>query len=1313
MQDLNPINFPAKLPLTSRQLGQLKLDLVKSVSSSDLFRLMKRASRFSRSSINAELVPKEWKSFQDAVRHSHEKVQARQKNVPKIRFPDLPVSARSEEIRQLIEGNQVVIIAGETGSGKTTQIPKICLQAGRGVKGIIGHTQPRRIAARTVANRIAEELESPLGKAVGYKVRFADQTSSDSYIKLMTDGILLAEIQRDRFLSKYDTLIIDEAHERSLNIDFLLGYLKTLLVQRNDLKLIITSATIDIQKFSAHFNNAPIVEVSGRTYPVDIVYSDLDVLEGDRNQQIVDCLRDIQDTQEQGDVLVFLSGEREIREASLALRRAQFHNTEIAPLYARLSLAEQSKIFSPHKGRRVILSTNVAETSLTVPGIRYVIDTGRARVSRYSFRTKVQRLPIEAISQASASQRAGRCGRVSDGVCFRLYQQDDFEGRPEFTDPEIVRTNLAAVILQMLQLRLGDIRNFPFIDPPDSRLINDGYKLLEELQAVTPDGKLTAVGKKLVTLPVDPRFARMILESDKNGSLNELIIITSGLSIQDPRERPGDKQQAADQAHKQWADQDSDFLSLLNVWNHFEEKRSDLSTNQYSKYCRSQYVSFIRMREWRDLHHQLHSACRALALKENQQAADYASVHRSLLSGLLGQIGTREEKWEFLGTRNRKFFIFPGSGLSKKPPKWVMAGSLMETTKQYALNAAKIDSAWLESLAAHLVKKTHSEPFYHQKSGQVMASERQTLFGLSIVEGKKVVYGNINASEARKVFIQQALVEEGYRGKGVFYAHNHALVSELQALEDRFRRRDLLAEQMVIFSHYDERVPASVCNLPAFEKWRKTAEKADSQLLFMSKESLLLRGLSDSEEAQFPEVLVHEGLEFDLRYHFEPGHAEDGVNLLIPLAVLHQLPHYLFQWLVPGMLRDKCIALIKGLPKHVRRQFIPVPDYVDKILLNVSAQDRPLTTVLSEQLQRLTGIKVEETSWNSNNLDNWYQMNFSLQNEKGQLIAMARSLHQLQGDFKQQIKQSLDRPSEQSIARKGILEWDFDQLPVEVELPRGDMIIKAWPALQDNGESTSIELVDNPLIAEQTSRNGQLRLALLRGKEQHKYLSKNLLRGKELALKAATLGPRDDMVTAIIEASFQQAIFSSGIVIRDKQGFEKSYSTGIPQVVGIAQQHAVQIDSVLTELHEQQKRLRGLDLLAVDAQLDIARQMSWLFSSDTLRRVKPENTQQYPRFVKGISIRIDKLTSQAVKDREHISELRSFALGVEELQEKQQLLTADLADSLLDFQWLLEEYRVSLFAQQLKTRVPVSAKRLTKRWSTILNQLKILLPDYH
>ena len=722
--------FPEQAPSSAQQFAPITSALASLVTSRDLFRLSKQLTELQQHLARKQDITQGWKKWRQAAQRSQQIVSARRDNLPAISYPDLPVSARSEEIVELIRNHQVVVVAGETGSGKTTQLPKICLQAGRGINGIIGHTQPRRIAARTVANRIADELKTPLGETVGYQVRFSDQSSPKTTIKLMTDGILLAEIQHDRFLSKYDTLIIDEAHERSLNIDFLLGYLKNLLAQRSDLKLIITSATIDVEKFSQHFNNAPVVEVSGRTYPVEIVYSDIDSLDMDRDQRIIECLREINANttvnQKAGDVLVFLSGEREIREANLAIKRAQLPHTEVVPLYARLSLAEQSKIFSPHRGRRVVLSTNVAETSLTVPGIGYVIDTGRARLSRYSYRTKVQRLPIEAISQASANQRAGRCGRVSNGVCYRLYEEEDYNNRPAFTDPEIVRTNLAAVILQMLHLRIGDIRSFSFVDPPDSRMISDGFKLLEELQAVDSKGKLTKLGKQLVSIPLDPRFARMIFEASNNGSLAEVMIITSGLSIQDPRERPADKQQAADQAHAQWRDDSSDFMSLLNLWQHFESKRQELSSNQYSKYCRANYVSFLRMKEWRDLHHQVHSACRDLKLSGNQQPADYAAIHRALLSGLLGQVGIREDKWEFLGTRNRKFFIFPGSGLSKKPPKWVMVGSLMETAKQYGLNAAKIDSDWLEPLAAHLVKKTYSAPFYHQISGQVMSKERQT-----------------------------------------------------------------------------------------------------------------------------------------------------------------------------------------------------------------------------------------------------------------------------------------------------------------------------------------------------------------------------------------------------------------------------------------------------------------------------------------------------------------------------------------------------------------------------------------------------------
>ena len=1286
------------------QFESLQRQLSETVASADLHRLRRQLLDIRRLLKSKKDISQRLQKWQQAVKRSQQLVEKRQNNLPPISYPDLPVSTRSEEILELIKHNQVVVIAGETGSGKTTQLPKICLQAGRGVKGIIGHTQPRRIAARTVAQRIADELNSPLGDIVGYQVRFSDQSSTSTQVKLMTDGILLAEIQHDRFLSQYDTLIIDEAHERSLNIDFLLGYLKDLLSKRADLKLIITSATIDIEKFSNHFDDAPVIEVSGRTYPVDIIYAGADDLESDRNQMIIDCLRDIEANQKAGDVLVFLSGEREIREANLAIKRAQLPHTEVVPLYARLSLNEQSKIFSPHKGRRIVLSTNVAETSLTVPGIGYVIDTGRARLSRYSYRTKVQRLPIEPISQASANQRAGRCGRVSHGICYRLYSEDDFNRRTEFTDPEIVRTNLAAVILQMLHLRIGDIRSFPFIDPPDNRMISDGFKLLEELQAVNAQGKLSALGKKLVSIPLDPKLARMIIQSAQIGSLREVMIITTGLSIQDPRERPADKQQAADQAHGQWRDTDSDFMSLLNLWHHFEAKRQTLSGNQYSKYCRANYVSYLRMKEWRDLHHQVHSACRGLRLPENSQPADYATIHQALLSGLLGQVGIRQDKWEFAGTRNRKFFIFPGSGLSKKPPKWVMAGALMETAKQYALTVAKIDSDWLEPLAAHLVKKTYSAPFYQHKSGQVIAKERQTLFGLSIVEGKNTVYGTIAPVEARQIFIQQALVEEGYRGKGDFHKRNHRLVEELVAMEDRFRRRDLLAEQKVIFGFYNERIPDGIYNLPAFEKWRKQAEKDNAKLLHIDRDTLLLRGLSADEEAQFPQSINCGELVFELSYCFQPGHDEDGVSAIIPLPLLHQLPRYFFDWLVPGMLRDKCIALIKSLPKQTRRHFVPVPDYVDKILLQVKAQDRPLTEVLAEQLKRHTGITIEQHDWNVQGLDPWYLMNFVLQDEAGKSIAMARNLDQLQRDFKQQISAGLEQAAENTVSRQNIIAWDFGQLPESIELQRGNITIKAWPALKDYGDSVAIEVMDNPLTAANVSRMGQLRLAILKGREQHKYLNKNLLRGTELALKAAAIGSRQQIIDALINASFQQAIFSAEDLVRDQSSFEYCFESGIGNVVGIAQQHADSIESVLPQLHDIQKCLRALGLSAIYAKQDVTNQFSWLFSHATLSAVTTEHTRQYPRFVRGVSIRLEKLASQVDKDRRYIAEVESFLQPVIELDKQQ--FSLGLAEAINEFLWLVEEYRISLFAQQLKTRVPVSAKRLDKKWAELSDQLR-------
>jgi ATP-dependent helicase HrpA len=1295
------LKIPAKIPSQPKQFRQLESQLLGAVASRDAFRLrqqLKKIQQGTEDNITA------WRKWVTAVNKSMLWVEDKAADGPKITYPDLPVADRADEIRDLIRDHQVVVIAGETGSGKTTQLPKICLEAGCGRRGIIGHTQPRRIAARSVASRLAEELKTSLGDKVGYQVRFSDQTNRNTLIKLMTDGILLAEIQRDRFLSHYDTIIIDEAHERSLNIDFLLGYLKQILPKRNDLKVIITSATIDVEKFSKHFNHAPIVEVSGRTYPVDIVYDNVDQTALELDQQVIDRLKDIETLGNRGDVLVFLSGEREIRELSLAIRKAQIPHLEVVPLYARLSLAEQRKIFSPHRGRRVVLSTNVAETSLTVPGIGYVIDAGRARLSRYSYRTKVQRLPIEAISQASANQRAGRCGRVQKGVCYRLYTEDDFMARAEYTDPEIIRTNLAAVILQMMHARLGDIRDFPFIDRPDSRLINDGYKLLEELQAVDKRGALTALGKMLVSIPLDPKFARMLVEASKLGALAELMIITSGLSIQDPRERPADKKQAADLAHKPWLDEQSDFMTLLNIWQHFEEQRQTLSRNQFTKYCRANFISPLRMKEWRDLHHQVHGACRGVGLKDNKKAADYQSIHCALLSGLLGQVANRQDKWEFLGTRNRKLFIFPGSGTSQKPPKWIVAGSLMETTKQYALNVAKIDPIWLPSLAAHLVKKTYSEPFYHAKNGLVMAKERQTLFGLTIVEAKLTAYGKISPRDARKIFIQQALVEYGYRGKGRFLHYNQNLLEELQGLEDRFRRRDLVVEQNVIYGFYDERLPEGIYNQVAFDRWRKGAERADRNILKLSRELLLLRGLSLDEQAQFPEQVSCGGIAFQLQYHFEPGHQEDGVSVIIPLPILHQVPRFFFEWVVPGMLRDKCIALIKSLPKQVRRNFVPVPDYVDKILLSCQAEDRPLTEVLAEQLHRLSGFTVAETDWREDGLSPWYLMNYILQDEKGERVTAGRNLQQLQQNFKQQLSDNLQQSDDDGISRQNITDWDFDHLPEQVSLKRGNITIKAWPCLRDYGDWVDIELQDNPLVAENLTFEGQLRLALIKGRQQVNYLSKNLLKGTDLALKAAAIGDRHSLVLAIISASFQQSMFANETVVRDKQSFERQYSEGVSEVVGIAQEYADIIQSILPSLHQCRKQIRAMNLAAVYAKSDIEAQVGRLFSVKTLSTITHEELTQYPRFIKALKIRLEKLPMQIAKDRQWLEEIQQLTQRIKE--QKLESLSRSLAQEVKAYEWAIEEYRVSLFAQQLGTKMPISSKRLEKMWQQLHEQLR-------
>ncbi|WP_114974985.1 ATP-dependent RNA helicase HrpA, partial [Vibrio cholerae] len=850
-------------------------------------------------------------------------VEQRKQQMPKIEYPALlPVSQKRDDITQAIAHHQVVIVAGETGSGKTTQLPKICAELGRGKYGLIGHTQPRRLAARSVANRIAEEMETELGGFVGYKVRFTDQISDQTQIKLMTDGILLAEIQNDRFLNQYDTIIIDEAHERSLNIDFILGYLKQLLPRRPDLKVIITSATIDPERFSKHFSNAPIIEVSGRTYPVEVRYRPLagdDDSESDRDQlegifQAVDEVCD----EGLGDILIFMNGEREIRDTADALSKRNLRDTEIVPLYARLSAGEQNKIFQPHAGRRIVLATNVAETSLTVPGIKYVIDPGTARISRYSYRTKVQRLPIEPISQASANQRKGRCGRTEEGICIRLYSEEDFLSRPEFTDPEILRTNLASVILQMTALGLGDIEAFPFVEAPDKRNIQDGVRLLEELGAINdqikdPKKRLTESGKQLARLPIDPRLARMVLEASKLGCLKEVMIIASALSIQDPRERPSDKQQSADDKHRRFNHEDSDFLTLVNLWHYIGQQQKALTSNQFRRQCKLDYLNYLRVREWQDVYTQLHQSTREMGFKLNDEPGSYHAVHSAILVGLLSHIGMKDqEKNEYHGARNARFNIFPASGLFKKQPKWVMSAELVETSKLWARVVAKIEPDWIEPLAKHLIKRSYSEPHWSKKNAAVMAYEKVMLYGIPIVPKRLVNYGTIDPVLSREIFIRSALVEGDWETKHAFFKQNRALLAEVEELEHKSRRRDILVDDEELFQFYDQRVGTEVVSGRHFDAWWKTASRKTPDLLSFEKEMLFKGDASHITDLDYPNFWHQGNLKLKLSYQFEPGENSDGVTVHIPLPILNQVEPHGFDWQIPGLRHELVVSLIKS-----------------------------------------------------------------------------------------------------------------------------------------------------------------------------------------------------------------------------------------------------------------------------------------------------------------------------------------------------------------------------------------------------------------
>ena len=1240
--------------------------------------------------------------------------------LPVPSFPEqLPVSRRREELAAAIAGHQVVIVCGETGSGKTTQLPKICLSLERGVAGLIGHTQPRRIAARAVAGRIAEELNTPLGRAVGYKIRFGDHTGPDAYVKVMTDGILLAETQGDRYLDAYDTLIIDEAHERSLNIDFLLGYLKQLLPRRPDLKLIVTSATIDPQRFARHFGTAPVIEVSGRTYPVEIRYRPLrgeDEDDRDRDlQQAILAAVDELGRLEPGDILIFLSGEREIRDTAEALRKHHPPHTEILPLYARLSAAEQNRIFQAHSGRRIVLATNVAETSLTVPGIRYVIDAGTARIRRYSHRAKVQRLPVEPISQASANQRAGRCGRLSAGVCIRLYSEEDYLKRAAFTLPEIQRSNLAAVILQMEVLSLGEVERFPFIDPPDARLIKDGYQTLLELGAVDEARRLLPLGRELARLPLDPRLARMILAARREQCLAEVLIIAAALSVQEPRERPLDAQQAADQRHARFNDPRSDFLAYLKLWEHYHEQARHLSNNKLRKYCRDNFLSYLRLREWHEVHGQLLELAKQMGLRLNQQPGEYTAVHRALLAGLLGNLGLRGEDREYLGARGIKFHVFPGSALFKKPPKWLMAAELVETARLFGRTVAGIEPEWVEAVGAHLVKRHYFEPHWEKARAAVIGYERVTLYGLPLVAKRHVQYSRVDPKLSRELFIRHALVAGDYDSRAPFLVHNRGLIADIETLESKTRRRDILVDEDTLFRFYDEQLPAEVCDGRGFEHWRKEAERADPRRLFLTRDYLMRRGAGEVSAEQFPDHLEFAGARLPLNYHFEPGHPLDGVTLTVPLAMLNQLKPQRLEWLVPGLLRDKIIALLKSLPKHLRRNFVPAPNFADALLQAIDAdacrQTRPspggkagseggLYDALAHHLQRMTGVAVPLEAWQPDQLPPHLRMNIKVIANDGHEVAVGRDLASLQGEQGERAAQTFAALPGGDIERARVTAWDFGTLPEQVEFSRNGMRLLGYPALVAEGDHVALRLLESAVKAEAAMHGGLRRLYALQARERVRYLERNLPGIQAMCLHFAVVGDCATLRADLVEAILEQAFIGGRPLPRSGADFNRNQELGTAQLQAVANEICGWVAEALAYYQVVSRRLKQANRPAwLKSVSDIRGQLALLIRPGFVTATPYDRLRHLSRYLKAVELRLAKLEQQPARDQSLLAQIAPLWQAYLARAEP-----PGLDPTLNEFRWLLEELRVSLFAQELKTAVPVSVKRLERQWAAITTQ---------
>ncbi|WP_318213461.1 ATP-dependent RNA helicase HrpA [Streptomyces sp. SCL15-6] len=1256
------------------------------------------------------------------VAKAEQRIGERRARVPVVSYPEqLPVSQKKDVIAEAIRDHQVVIVAGETGSGKTTQIPKICVELGRGVRGMIGHTQPRRIAARTVAERVADELDTPLGEAVGWKVRFTDQVNPDAtFIKLMTDGILLAEIQTDRELRAYDTIIIDEAHERSLNIDFLLGYLAQLLPKRPDLKVVITSATIDPERFSRHFGDAPIIEVSGRTYPVEVRYRPLleeDGDDADRDQitAITDAVEELMG-EGKGDILVFLSGEREIRDTADALEKKKYRFTEILPLYARLSHAEQHRVFQQHTGRRIVLATNVAETSLTVPGIKYVIDPGFARISRYSHRTKVQRLPIEPISQASANQRKGRCGRTSDGICIRLYSEDDFNARPEFTDAEILRTNLASVILQMTAAGLGDIEKFPFIDPPDHRNIRDGVQLLQELGALDPEQKdvrkrLTDTGRKLAQLPVDPRLARMVLEADKNGCVREVMVIAAALSIQDPRERPSEKQAQADQQHARFKDETSDFLAFLNLWRYVREQQKERGSSSFRRMCKQEYLNFLRIREWQDIYTQLRTVAKQMGIQLND--ADHAApddrVHVSLLAGLLSHVGMKDVKEgaknEYLGARNAKFAIFPGSALFKKPPRFVMSAELVETSRLWARVNAKIEPEWVEPLAGHLLKRTYSEPHWEKDQAAVMAYEKVTLYGVPIVAQRKVNYGRIDPEVSRELFIRNALVEGDWRTHHKFFADNRRLLTEVEELEHRARRRDILVDDETLFDFYDQRVPEHVVSGAHFDSWWKHKRHEQPDFLDFEREMLINEKAGAVTKDDYPDSWRQGPLKFRVTYQFEPGADADGVTVHIPLQVLNQVTDEGFEWQIPGLREQVVTELIRSLPKPIRRNYVPAPNYAQAFLERAVPLQEPLTVTMARELKRMVGVPFDAEDFDWAKVPDHLKITFRIVDERRRKLAEDKDLEALKLRLKPKARKALsqaaaataERSGGESLERAGLTDWTIGTLSRVFETRRAGQPVKAYPALVDDGDTVSVRLFDTEAEQEQAMWKGTRRLILRNiPVNPAKFASEKLTNQQKLALSANPHGSIQALFDDCATAAADRLIADFGGPAWDEESYRKLYDKVRAEIVDTTVRTVGQVQQVLAAWQACERRLKAVRSPALLPNLqDVRTQLDGLVKPGFVTEAGIGRLPDLMRYLVAADRRLQQMPANVQRDTtrmEKVHEMRDeYAWLLEQMPQGR-----PVPRQVLDVRWMIEELRVSYFAHALGTAYPISDKRIVK-----------------